>query len=157
RQILKAAIGGAAGIALGAPVLRLAGARAQATPDASGTLRLSDDLFVVRLPGEANVVAQTGSDGVVLVDGGSASGSDALLKAVSGLPGAGPVRTLFNTHWHPEQVGSNERLRNAGATIIAQENTRLWLMTDVIWPWNGQRFKRLPKAAQPNKTFYTTA
>jgi glyoxylase-like metal-dependent hydrolase (beta-lactamase superfamily II) len=120
-------------------------------------LKLSDDLFVVRVPGEANVIAQTGSDGVVLVDGGSASGSDALMKAVSGLPGSGPVRTLFNTHWHPEQVGSNERLSKAGATIIAHENTRLWLTTDVIWPWNGQRFKRLPKAAQPNKTFYTTA
>jgi len=79
-----------------------------------------------------------------------------LLKAVSSLPGAGPVRTLFNTHWHPEQTGSNERLAKAGATIIAQENTRLWLTTDVVWPWNGRRFKRMPKAAQPNKTFYET-
>jgi len=26
----------------------------------------------------------------------------------------------------------------------------------VTWSWNGQRFKRLPKIAQPNKTFYTT-
>ena len=24
------------------------------------------------------------------------------------------------------------------------------------WPWDGRRFKRLPKMAQPNKTFYTT-
>ena len=39
--------------------------------------------------------------------------------------------------------------------IVAQENTRLWLTTDVTWPWNGQKFKRLPKIAQPNKTFYT--
>ena len=44
----------------------------------------------------------------------------------------------------------------AGKTIIAHENTRLWLTTDVTWSWNGQRFKRLPKIAQPNKTFYTT-
>jgi len=110
----------------------------------------------VRLPGEANVVAQTSADGVVLVDGGSAAASDALIKAVGSLPGGGRVHTLFNTHWHPEQTGSNERLAKAGAAIIAQENTRLWLATDVIWPWNGQRFKRLPKAAQPNKSFYTT-
>ena len=78
------------------------------------------------------------------------------MKAVAGLPGGGPVHTLFNTHWHPEQTGSNEQLGKAGATIIAHENTRLWLTTDVTWPWNGQRFKRLPKIAQPNKTFYTT-
>ena len=78
------------------------------------------------------------------------------MKAVAGLPGGGPVHTIFNTHWHPEQTGSNEPLGKAGATIIAHENTRLWLTTDVTWPWNGQRFKRLPKIAQPNKTFYTT-
>ena len=154
RQILKAALGGAAGIVLGAPI-RLAAESAQATepPD---TLRLADDLFVVRIPGQANVVAHTSAAGVVLVDGGSASGADALMKAVAALPGGGPVRTIFNTHWHPEQVGSNELLGKAGATIIAHENTRLWLTTDVTWSWSGQRFNRLPKVAQPNKTFYTT-
>src|SRR2546427_491218 len=156
RQILKAAIGGAAGIVLGAPVLRLSGARAQAVSEGAGTLKLSDDLFVLRIAGEANVVAQAGADGVLLVDGGSAGASDALMKAVSGLPGAGPVRTIFNTHWHPEQTGSNERLGKAGAAIIAHENTRLWLTTDITWPWNGRRFKRLSKIAQPNKTFYDT-
>ena len=64
RQILKAAIGGAAGLVLGAPVRRLAAAPAQTVSQAAGTLRLSDDLFVVRIPGEANVVAHTGADGV---------------------------------------------------------------------------------------------
>ena len=108
------------------------------------------------VPGAANVVARTGASGVVLVDGASAAASDALLKAVAALPGAGPVRTLFNTHWHPEQTGSNETLGKAGVAIIAHENTRLWLTTDVKWPWNGQTFKRLPKVAQPNKTFYTS-
>ena len=70
------------------------------------------------------------------------------------LPNSGPVRTLFNTHWHPEQTGSNEKLGMAGATIIAQENTRLWLQQNITWPWNGRKFKKLPKIAQPNKTFY---
>jgi glyoxylase-like metal-dependent hydrolase (beta-lactamase superfamily II) len=148
--MLKAALGGA-GIVLSGPFLRLAEAQA---PEASGTLKLSDDLYVVRVPGEANVVAQTDVKGVLLVDGGSTTGSDAILKAVSALPGAGPVHTLFNTHWHPEQTGSNERLAKAGATIIAQENTRLWLTQNVTWPWNGRRFAKFPKIAQPNKTFY---
>ena len=106
------------------------------------------------LPGEANVVVQTGADGVLLVDGASAGAHDALMKAVAALPGTGPVRTIFNTHWHPEQTGSNEQFGKAGASIIAHENTRLWLATDVVWPWNGRRFKRAPKIAQPNKTFY---
>lgn len=153
---MKAAIGGAAGIALGGPVHRLSAARAQVASAAAGTLRLADDLFVVRIPGEANVVAHTGGGRVLLVDGVSAGASDALMQAVAGLPGGGPVHTIFNTHWHPEQTGSNERLGTAGATIVAHENTRLWLTTDVTWPWDGRRFVRLPKIAQPNKTFYTT-
>jgi glyoxylase-like metal-dependent hydrolase (beta-lactamase superfamily II) len=154
--VLKAAIGGAAGIVVAGRVPHLIAARSQAAPSAPGTLRLADDLFVLTIPGEANVVAHTSAEGVLLVDGASAAGADALMKVVAGLPGGGIVHTMFNTHWHPEQTGSNERLGKAGRTIVAHENTRLWLTTDVIWSWNGQRFKRLPKVAQPNKTFYTT-
>src|SRR5436190_14210409 len=153
--MLKVALAGAAGVAVGAPVVHL-GARAQAPAPASSApaiVKLGDDLFVVTLPGEANVVAQTGADGVLLVDGASAGAAQALMTAVAGLPGGGPVHTLFNTHWHPEQTGSNALADAAGKTIIAQENTRLWLTTDVTWPWNGRRFERLSKAAQPNKTF----
>jgi glyoxylase-like metal-dependent hydrolase (beta-lactamase superfamily II) len=151
---LKAALGGAAGIALGAPARLLAAA--QAPGAGATTVQLADDLFVVTAGG-INGLARIGAAGVVLVDGGSAATSAAVLKAVASLPGGGPVRTLFNTHWHPEQTGSNETLGKAGAQIIAQENTRLWLTTDVKWPWNGQTFKRLPKVAQPNQTFYTSA
>src|SRR3984893_17239475 len=159
RQILKAAIGGAAGIVLGTPVRILAAAAAQAVAQGAATLRLSDDLFVLRIPGEANVVAQTGANGVMLVDGGSAGESDALMNAVSALPGSGAahtIHTIFNTHWHPEQTGLNEQLGKAGRTIIAHENARLGLTTDVTWPWNERRFKRVARIAQPNKTFYDT-
>jgi len=155
RDLLKTAIAGAAGVVIGAPAVKLS-ASLQSAPAPANSVRLADDLFVIALPGEANVVAQAGGGGVLLVDGCSAKASDALLKAVAALPGGGPVHTLFNTHWHPEQVGSNETIGKAGKTIVAQENTRLWLTTDVTWPWNGQKFKRLPKIAQPNKTFYTT-
>ena len=155
RQILKAAACGAAGIVLGAPVRRLAAAPLQ-TAQGVNTLRLTDDLFVVKIAGEANVLAHTGANGVLLVDGGSAGAFDALMKAVSDLPGGGPVHTIFNTHWHPEQTGSNQQLGQAGKAIVAHENTRLWLTTDVTWPWNGRRFTRVPKIAQPNKTFYGT-
>ena len=156
RELLRAAFGGAVGIVLGAPVRSLSAARVQAASDAAAIQRLTDDLFILTIPGQANVVAQTGGGGVVLVDGASTAASEALMKAVATLPGGGPVHTLFNTHWHPEQTGSNELLGKAGKTIVAHENTRLWLATDVTWSWNGQRFTRLPKIAQPNKTVYKT-
>jgi glyoxylase-like metal-dependent hydrolase (beta-lactamase superfamily II) len=138
---------------LGAPVQRLTASAAQVTGSVA-RLRLADNLFVIQISGEANVVAYVDSGGVVLVDGGSARSSDVVIKAASDL--GGPVHTIFNTHWHPEQTGSNEVLGKTGKTIIAQENTRLWLTTDVTWSWNNKVFKRLPTIAQPNKTFYKT-
>ena len=165
RHLLKGVVGGAAGFVLGvAP--RVSAAQAQAVsgttvPGNSAVQRLADDLFLVQLPGEANIIVQTSPSGVVLVDGGSAKVSDVLLKTIAELPGGGRgadagVQTLLNTHWHPEQTGLNETIGKAGKTIISHENTRLWLSTDITWSWNGQHFKRLPKIAQPNKTFYTT-
>ena len=62
----------------------------------------------------------------------------------------------IHASWIASGEFSNQTLGTAGAQIIAHENTRLWLTTDVKWPWNGQAFKRLSKVAQPNKTFYTT-
>jgi glyoxylase-like metal-dependent hydrolase (beta-lactamase superfamily II) len=117
------------------------------------TGQLGENLYQLTGAG-CNVIARTGPEGVTLVDGGLAANAAALAKAVAALPNSGPVRTLFNTHWHPEQTGSNEILGMAGATIIAHENTRLWLTQNITWPWNGQKFKKLPKIAQPTKTFY---
>ena len=117
------------------------------------TNQLAENIYLLNGAG-CNVIARTGAEGVVMIDGGLAQNASALAQAVAALPGGGPVRTLFNTHWHPEQTGSNEALGMAGATIIAHENTRLWLTQNITWPWNGQKFKKLPNIAQPNKTFY---
>src|SRR3954452_24438185 len=124
-DVLKAAMG-VAGLAVCAPFARLA---AQSSTPA----RLADDLFIITIPGEANVVAHTSAEGVLLVDGASPAASDALMHVLASLPGDRRVHTLINTHWHPEQTGSNERLGKAGTPIIAHENTRLWTTTDVTW------------------------
>jgi glyoxylase-like metal-dependent hydrolase (beta-lactamase superfamily II) len=117
------------------------------------TAQLGENLYLLGGAG-CNIVASTAADGVAMVDGGLAQNATLLAQAVAALPSGGPVRTLFNTHWHPEQTGSNQALGTAGATIIAHENTRLWLQQNITWPWNGQKFKKFPKIAQPNKTFY---
>ena len=116
--------------------------------------QLGSNLFIVTADG-VNAVAQSASNGALLVDGGSSATSRAVLEFVAALPDGGPVHTLFNTHWHPEQTGSNVELGEAGARIIAQENTRLWLTTDITYPWDEtQRFDPLPKVGQPNDSFY---
>src|SRR6187549_2047036 len=87
---------------------------------------LTDRLALIAAGG-TNVLVLSTADGVVLVDSGAPDRSDALmamLRALSLSPSAGALRTVFNTHYHPENTGTNELLRQAGATIVAHENTR---------------------------------
>lgn len=155
RKFLKTTAAGVAGAALSQLPLGCATAPSSSTQIRSTPLGTSS-MFLLTGAG-SNVVAMADPSGSVAVDGGLAIHSASLLSAVSILPQAAPVATLFNTHWHPEQVGLNQRLGKAGATIIAHENTRLWLTTDITWPWQpDQTFQPLPKAAQPNRTFYDT-
>jgi len=103
-----------------------------------------------------NVVGLQGPDGALLVDGGLAVNSAVLLKAVQGNLKAKRVDTLINTHWHPEQTGSNEAVGKAGGTIIGHEVTRLALTRAEQSPLFEGRFGPLPDKARPTKTTYNT-
>jgi glyoxylase-like metal-dependent hydrolase (beta-lactamase superfamily II) len=103
---------------------------------------------------DATVLAMDSADGIVLVDGGSAAWSESLREAVAARFGGKPIRALFNTHWHAEQTGSNETLGGRGVEIIAHENTKLWLGTEVWVRWSDKKYPPLPKAAWPTTTFY---
>lgn len=116
---------------------------------------IADRMFVIS-GGGGNVTVFNSPEGVLLVDGGSPEHSDEVLKLVKQRTGTSRVHTLFNTHWHWDQTGSNLALGKAGTRIIAHENTRLWLGTDVDSQWQHRVFKRLPPKARPNQTFYTT-
>jgi cyclase len=92
----------------------------------------------------------------VLVDSGAADATTELLAAVAALPGGARVRTLFNTHWHHEQVGGNEALGKAGAAIVAHEKTRQRLAVGYYLPAEDRYEQPVPVAAQPTESFYTT-
>jgi glyoxylase-like metal-dependent hydrolase (beta-lactamase superfamily II) len=115
--------------------------------------RLSAAMCVVRGP-SANVLCADGNDGVILVDGGHATWADALLEGVAVEFAGKPVRALFNTHWHEEQTGANRALGERGVEIIAHENTKLWLGSEVWVRWSDKRYPPLPKSAQPTTTVY---
>jgi cyclase len=116
---------------------------------------LTDTLTLISGAG-GNVTLLRSPEGVLMVDGGASQHSAALLKAVREVAGTDRVHTLFNTHWHANQVGCNATLGVAGTRIIAHENTRLWLTSDVESKWESRVYQPLPKIAQPNQTFYTT-
>ena len=115
-------------------------------------LDLSPGLALVSGAG-GNVLVVSGKDGVALVDGGSAANAGKLLEMVKGKTGMSPS-VLFNSHCHRDQIGCNLLLGKQKATIIAHENTRLWLTTEIISKWEKQTYQALAKEALPNKTFY---
>jgi cyclase len=132
---------------------------ALAATDSTGaivTTPLGDNLVMLSGAG-ANVVAAPGPDGLVLVDGGMEKHSKELVKAALKTFSARKVTTLFNTHWHPEQTGSNEALGKSGARIIAHTNTKLWLTRKITVGWRPETYGPFTGRALPVDTFYSTA
>ena len=133
----------------------------------AGTTRLTDRLSLVAAGG-TNVLAYASPEGLVLVDSGDPARTASVMAAVREVwtPAAGAPQsvTLFNTHWHLEHTGGNEAIRQAGATagmttgatILAHENTRLWMATPVWSPAEDRYRQPRPAAARPDKTFYDT-
>jgi len=144
RTVLRGAL---AGLAL-APLARLG--FAQARP---ALVPVTDD-FVMLTGLGGNVLVRTHASGQVLVDSGAAAHTDALLAALTDLPGAGRVTTLFNTHWHLDQVGGNAAFGRAGATIVAHEKTRARLATDYYVGPEDRYEKALPPEARPTETIF---
>jgi glyoxylase-like metal-dependent hydrolase (beta-lactamase superfamily II) len=154
RSFLKAAIAGAAGASF---TLR---SFAGPPRDAIAVIPLTSEIVQITGAG-GNVVALTGSDGVLLVDSGSEERSKELQRALEKLPGGQHVHTLINTHWHWDHTGGNERFGNRSGRdkvkILAHENTKLWLGADFYCDWqNNRHYTPRPKAAWPTETFYTS-
>jgi len=74
-----------------------------------------DNVFMIVGAG-GNITVQTGKDGVLVVDSGLANMSGKVLEAIRSISKA-PIRYLVNTHYHPDHVGGNEAIRQAGSTI----------------------------------------
>ena len=142
RQLLT----GLAGSLLGAAALPRQGWAQQA-----GVVQLTPKVSLVTVA-RTNVLALAAQDGVVLVDSGAPELTGPLMTALRPL---GRPSTVFNTHFHPENTGGNEALRQAGAAIIAHANTRLWMSTPTWLPAEDRYRDPRPKGAHPTKTFYT--
>src|SRR5215468_740580 len=122
---------------------------AMSLQSSASTTKLNDSLSLLTRVG-TNVLALSTSDGMVLVDSGAPQSSGALTASTS------RVRTVFNTHFHLENTGSNEALGGVGAKILAHENTRQWMATPYWVPAEERYEKARPKAAHPTETFYTS-
>jgi cyclase len=147
RAILKGALGGVLGLTL--PTF----ARDAFSQEGPAVVPVREG-FVMLTGAGGNVLVRTASAGQVLVDSGAAASTDTVLARLRGLPGGGRVTTLFNTHWHREQVGGNLAFGQSETTIIAHEKTRAHLATDYYLQTEDRYEKALPAAAHPTVTFF---
>jgi cyclase len=115
------------------------------------TAKLRDNIYLLSGPG-GNMVVLSGADGKVLVDSGIAAAAPKIKLAMDGFGGA-PLKILINTHWHFDHTDGNEAMHQAGAVIIAHENTRKRLSTPQDIALFGLHFDPSPAAAWPQQTF----
>jgi glyoxylase-like metal-dependent hydrolase (beta-lactamase superfamily II) len=112
---------------------------------------LRRNISVLLGPG-GNIAVLTGPDGKLIVDAEIVTARPNVSAALASI-NAEPIKQLINTHWHFDHTGGNEWLHQAGASILAQENTRKHLLVDTrVEGWH-HTFPAAPAGAIPSTVF----
>jgi glyoxylase-like metal-dependent hydrolase (beta-lactamase superfamily II) len=106
----------------------------------------------VLLGAGGNIAVLTGADGKLMVDAEIVTAGPKVAAALAGINGD-PVKQLINTHWHFDHTGRNDWVHKAGASILAQENTRKHLLKDVRVEGWSHTFPAAPAGAIPSTVF----
>ncbi len=117
------------------------------------TQPVAPGLYMLVGPG-GNIGVSVGDDGVFLIDDQYAPLTDKVVAAVRAISAA-PIRFVFNTHWHEDHTGGNERLGGAGAAIVAHDNVRVRMSVEQALSFGGQTrsVPPSPDGALPVLTF----
>ena len=100
-----------------------------------------------------NIGVLIGPDGKLLVDAGIITARPHISEALASINGD-PIKQLINTHWHFDHTGGNEWVHEAGASILAHENTRKHLSQPTRVEGNWQyTFPASPEGAIPSIVF----
>ncbi len=103
-----------------------------------------------------NVGVFAGEDGVLLIDSHFQPAVAELLDHVARISDA-EVKFLVNTHVHPDHIGGNGVLADYGVTIIAQDDVRLKMLSELRIPRAGGIFRPQPAAESLPVLTYTDA
>src|SRR5271165_6549620 len=99
-----------------------------------------------------NIAVLTGPDGKLLIDAEIVTAGPRVSEALATI-NADPVKQLINTHWHFDHAGGNEWVHQAGASILAQENTRKHLLKQTRVEGWQHTFPAAPPGAIPSAVF----
>jgi cyclase len=124
---------------------------AQAPPTPIKATKLTDRIALLTGDG-GNIALILSDDGLMMVDGGYAERAADLLKAAAEVD-SHEVILQFNTHWHLDHVGCNEKLGTAGAKIMAHENTKKWLGQRVVMEGLNRTIEPLKPEGLPTEVF----
>jgi cyclase len=122
------------------------------------TLQLRPNFYMIAGAG-GNIGVQIGTDGVVVVDAGSAAATDAVIAAIKKVT-AQPIRYIINTNADPDHVGGNAAIAKAGQTLFTQGGG-VGIGADFLGGGASilsveqvlTRMSKAPSAAWPTETF----
>jgi cyclase len=115
------------------------------------TKKLRDNVYVI-YNGGGNVLVLTGGDGKLIVDTSVAPNAPKLLAALAAI-NSDPLKVAVNTHWHFDHTDGNGPIHDAGATLVAHENTLKRLSETQNIAGFGLRFDPVAENARPRTTF----
>ena len=115
------------------------------------TMPLTDNIDAMMGPG-GNIAVLYTDAGALVVDDKFERFGDEILARVAARGGAAPAYVL-NTHFHGDHTGSNVRMRQAGATVVAQDGTLDLMTSTTPSELFGQTREPREDAALPDITF----
>ena len=87
------------------------------------TVKVRDNIYMVRNAMSGNVTVLVSDDGVLLIDDKFAMDHDGIMEHLRRITDQ-PVRYVINTHLHQDHTGGNAAMQALDADIIASENAR---------------------------------
>ncbi len=113
--------------------------------------KLRNNISVLEGSG-GNMIAFTGREGKLMVDTGIDVSKEKIKQVLAGLSNQS-LKYLINTHWHFDHASGNQWVQQAGATIIAHDNTKKNLSRQIrVDDWR-YTFPPAPVEALPTVVF----
>jgi cyclase len=88
------------------------------------TVKVRDNIYMIRSGMSGNVTVLIADDGLLLIDDKFAMDHDGIMEHLKRITDK-PVRYVINTHLHQDHTGGNARMQALGADVIASLNARL--------------------------------